>query len=315
MKTHNSDHLSAERLQAFLDGDLSVTGSASVEGHVSSCVRCSAEIDGWRLLYSDLGALASVRPHEGFHDRVMSSVAMPEGRSLAVRLRDRVSGWVPSLGDSHVSAEKLEELMEGFLPARQVARVEAHLGICASCTAQATDLQSVFLALDRLGHMGVPDDFANRVMAEVRISASLARPAGVPMWNRALALASRMVPQTREAWAAVSGVALTPAVTVGLLVYAVFSRPTMTPGALASYLWWQLSDAAAAGASTVTAFALQSLQASGMSTIYGAIASAPILVAAGFTLYAFACLFALRVLYTNLVSSRPLGRHAHVTTS
>ena len=56
------EHLSAERMQAFLDGELPARDAASVEEHLAACARCSAEVDGWRVLFEDLGQLRSVGP-------------------------------------------------------------------------------------------------------------------------------------------------------------------------------------------------------------------------------------------------------------
>ena len=61
---------------------------------------------------------------------------------------------------------------------------------------------------------------------------------------RARAWAGRLIPRTQKAWAVISGIALTPVTVVALLAYAVFSNPLVTPGALASFVWWGISDAA-----------------------------------------------------------------------
>jgi len=90
MKDMFPEHPSAERLQAFLDGDLSKSASAGTEEHLESCARCSSELDGWRLLFSKLGELEPSRPVEGFHDRVMAAVAIPEPRTSPC---DFGTGW------------------------------------------------------------------------------------------------------------------------------------------------------------------------------------------------------------------------------
>ena len=95
-------------------------------------------------------------------------------------------------------------------------------------------------------------------------SVQLPRPTSVVVetgvWSRALAAARPLAPQTRQAWAALSGVAVTPAVSVGLVFYAVFSHPTLTIGSLASFVGWQISDLAAYVFGGVSTVALQSTE-------------------------------------------------------
>ena len=107
----SNEHLSAERLQAFLEGDLPDGEAVHVEEHLAGCARCSAELDGWRILFEDLGGLAPHRPIEGFADRVMAGVQ---------------TGRVPALGE-HVAADVLQDFLEGSLAARKASRIEAHL--------------------------------------------------------------------------------------------------------------------------------------------------------------------------------------------
>jgi hypothetical protein len=101
-----------------------------------------------------------------------------------------------------------------------------------------------------------------------------------------------------------------------LLFYAVFSHPTLTPGALASYVWWQVSDAALLTWTALAAFGLESAQASGAYPLFEALAAAPMVVAGGFLIYSLACAFALRVLYRHLIITHPLdGRYAQLSVS
>ena len=71
------DHLSAEQIQAFLDGELPQGELSAAEEHLAVCARCSAEMDAWSTLFADLGELVSHTPREGFADRVISAVATP----------------------------------------------------------------------------------------------------------------------------------------------------------------------------------------------------------------------------------------------
>ena len=73
----SNEHLSAEVLQAFLEGDLPGREGASVAQHLGSCARCDSELEVWRSLFSELGSLPSRRPSEGFRDRVMAEARCP----------------------------------------------------------------------------------------------------------------------------------------------------------------------------------------------------------------------------------------------
>ena len=95
---HTISHLSAQTLQAFLDGDLSRRDASAAEAHLAACARCAAELDGWRVLYEDLGGLSSHRPHAGFHDRVMAQVDVPESVSLGAGVLGRIEEFTVNAG-------------------------------------------------------------------------------------------------------------------------------------------------------------------------------------------------------------------------
>jgi anti-sigma factor RsiW len=404
-RNDHDKHLSAEQLQALLEGELPYRDLTRAEEHLTGCARCSAELDAWRVLFGDLGTLRGHRPHEGFADRVMASVEMPEPRSLAERLRDRVQanvgehpgvevlqdflegglaarraerierhletcagcaeeaeGWLvlmrrieglerftPSerfaervmagvevrerlplaarlrkrlttlLGaprSEHVPAGVLQDFVDAVLPARAMARVEAHLGDCGVCAGEARVWQSVAARLDTLERHAPSESFSDRVLAGFREAQAGVALAPRPPWARIAAAARRLVPQTREVWAALSGVAVTPAVTVGLIFWAVFSHPTLTLGSLVSFVWWQLGDLAAVAVSSGAAALLQGTEVLGTSSLFESLASAPVMVAGGVVAYTLVCALALRVLYKNLIANRPSdGRYAHVPSA
>ena len=166
--THDptNSHLSAETMQAFLEGELSRRETSTTEEHLAACARCSAELDGWRALFADLGDLSGHRPHEGFHDRVMASVDMPESVSLGARVRDRIGEFTTG---SHVAADILQDFIEGSLAARRAERVEAHLAACSDCAHEADVWLGVMRRLDELPSFAPAEGFANRVLAEVRL--------------------------------------------------------------------------------------------------------------------------------------------------
>lgn len=406
----NDNHLSAERLQAFLEGELPSRDAARAEEHLAACARCAVERDAWQVLFEDLADLPAHRPHEGFAARVMTAVRVAEPVTLASRVRDALRAVGGGTPGGHVAPERLQDFAEGSLAARSASRVERHLGMCGSCATEAETWLTLVRRLEGLESFAPSHGFAERVMAAVeapehvplaaRARAWLAPllgdstsehvPAGVlqdfiesslpaptmarvsehlegcvgcaaeagtwravvarldsldrlepsvgfsdrvvaglraapaapirvrtrqPLRTRALAAARRLVPQTRRAWAALSGVAVTPAVTVGLVFYVVFSHPTLTLGSLASFAWWQMMDLTTAALSTLAAAAVQSSEAFGAYSLVELLASAPAMVAGGVVAYTMICALALRVLYKNLFTVRSThGRRAHVST-
>jgi len=311
-----NEHVNVARLQAFLEGELPRREHAGVEEHLVGCARCSAELDAWKVLFSDLDGLSSLRPHEGFADHVMAGVRIPEPVPLAARIRKRLGSFVPARSGGHVGADRLQDFLEGLLPGRRMAQVELHLQACSDCSAEAENWRGVMRRLDVIERLAPRAGFDERVMAGVGIPALAHAPASVPTWHHALAWGRRLVPRTRRAWAALSGVAVTPAVTVGLVFYVVFSHPTLTPSALVSFAWWQVTDLAALGWNALAAVALESAQLFGIYSLVETLASAPFAVAGGLLVYSVGCAFALRVLYRNLISTRAVeGRYAHLTVS
>lgn len=413
--SHPSDnHLSAEQLQAFLDGEMPRKGLAAAEEHLASCARCSAEMEAWRTLFEDLGGLSFHRPHQGFEDRVMANVTVPEPRSLPQRLRDQVASALSEHESSHVPGDVLQDFLDGSLAARRAHRIEEHLARCGSCTHEADTWLGLIRRLDGLGTFAPAEGFAEGVMAgveipeEVPLAARIRRkiedilgtspapehvphgllqdfadgglPATVvarveahveecghcadelagwqalatrleglerlepaegfadrvmvgfrqaraaaptaeraPAWRRALSAArssaQRLVPDPKQAVAALSGAAVTPMAVLGVVVWALWSHPTLTLGSLISFAWWQASDLAATAFGALSGFVAQNVEVAGLYPLLESAASAPAMVAVGALAYTTICALALRVLYKNLFANRPSGRHFHVSTA
>ena len=303
-------HLSAERMQAFLEGDLPQGERGPVEEHLATCARCSAELDAWRVLFADLSGLATPTLQSGFADRVMARVELPA----------RQRGWLTSLfprRSAHLTSDLLQDVADGLVPARRVARIRTHVAACSACATELQAWQGVVEAIERLDHFAPREGFAVRVMSAVRARVAAPIPARAPVrtpvWSilgtRALVFARRFVPRTRRAWAALSGVAVTPAAIFGLIAYVVFSHPTLTPQALASFVLWQLGDffSVAWGSATATVLELTSVGAA--SSLLDVLARSPLLVAGGAIAYSAFAAAALRVLYKNLFGDR----HVRVT--
>jgi hypothetical protein len=268
----------------------------------------------------------------------MAEVEIPEPTPLAARVGAFVKGLAPSLpGFAHPPDEDLQDLAEGALPDRVAARVRRHVDGCASCAGELASWQALLgrldglehlapgeefarevmatwrleQALDGLGHLEPGEGFAARVMAGVQIPEPAPAPAASHVRDRLLAAARSLVPQTRRAWAALSGVAVTPVVTVGLVVWAVFSSPAVTPGALLAFLGWKAADLAAAGWAAASGFALESAGGFLLWETLASLVGAPGTVAAAGLAVAAGTLVSLWVLYRNLIATHAVdGRYA-----
>jgi len=311
-------HLSAEELQALLEGELPSRERARTEEHLASCARCSEELEAWRLLFSELCDLPALAPHEAFGERVMAGVRVPESMPLAARVRERLGALLPA-GSAHPTGERIQDFVEGLLPARQAARTRRHIEGCKACAREATEWRGLMESLSALPQRVPGEGFAERVMANVRVPVSVPSPASapaarlVPIWARALAFAGRLVPRTRKAWAALSGVAVTPAATLGLVLYAIFSHSALTPGALSAFLWWKANDLAIATWHAFVSHVLESETLFQLYSLLDAVVKAPWALAGGLAVLSVLMGGALWVLYKNLIATEPAdGGYAHV---
>ncbi len=316
MDRHSDRHLSAERVQALLEGELPKEEQALVEEHLHLCTACSMEVEAWRTLFMQLEDLPVLRPAEDFADRVISGVSPVGSRSLAARAKAALGALSSPVEGRHPADARIQDFVEGLLPVRQAARVRTHLDTCAGCAGEAAAWRSVLDQLQTLDRLSPSEGFSQRVMSEIRIPTAAPVVSKVPEWRRALNWARRLVPQTRQAWAALSGVAVTPAVTFGLLLWTLFTHPTLTPSALASFAWWKASDLAAAawqaGASTA-------MQSAGLFEVYsflGSVQLSPMTLLGGFLLLSVGTVAAAWILYRNLIATHLVdGRYAYVPIS
>jgi anti-sigma factor RsiW len=329
MSNLQNSHPSTERLQAFLDGDVPSRERRRVEEHVASCAVCSEELATWRLLFEDLDDLRSPRPSVDFSDRVMSGVRLPAELPLAAR----VKGWLsagalgralggaarPRARTTHLDAGVLQDLAEGILAARTTARAHTHLEGCATCSRELQSWTTVLASLSELDRFAPIDSFADRVIAGFEPSAVRVvtrRPALARAMAHAVSGARRFLPKTRRAWAALSGAAVTPAVTFGLVLYAVFSHPTLTPQALVSFTFWQITDLSVVAWNALVSGGIALAQTTGLDSLIDAMLGAPLVTAGGVAIYSVAFILATRVLYKNLTDSRSIRpRYASATAS
>ena len=313
-KKHSKTHLTAERIQAFLDGALSGDERAEVQEHATYCGRCQAEVETWQFLYSELGDLPQLSPAPNFRDRVLAGLdtAVP-----AASGEKRLLGWLrrgAGRAAEHLDPERLQDYVEGLLPARQMARVSAHLDACGVCRSDEAKWRSLIQGIENLPVMAPSSAFAGRVMSQVRIGRLVRPVAARTARGRAWAWAGRLIPRTQRTWAVISGIALTPATVVALLAYTVFSNPLVTPAGLASLLWWRISG----GATALVGFLADGLVESPVAffaySVLDLLAGAPAITGMVAVSFAAATGLAGWVLYRNLMTTRTVdGEYARAS--
>jgi len=339
----HDEHLSASGLQAFLDDGLPRREHRAVEEHLAGCARCEARLEAWSGLFEGLDGLPRLVPHEGFQSRILADVRVPEARPWAARVWETLAGWLP--GGAHLGTRTLQELAHGELARREAVQARSHLDGCRRCATAFAPWRALAEELGSLERLAPSPEFAGEVMVTWRLQRELAalgrfapsrgfseavmagvrlrrpaeaaspvvRPSEAGAWGRLQAAARRLVPQTRQAWAALSGVAVTPVVTLGLVAWTVFSHPALTAGSLASFAWWKLTDLASVAWSTGSTFALESAGVFQIwETLGGLLASPGTLALVGLAFCA-GSLASSWVLYRHLIATpHGDGRYAHV---
>ena len=300
-------HLTAERIQAFLDDALSRDERAEVQEHATFCGRCHTELETWQLLYSELGELPELSPAPNFRDRVLAGLdtAVP-----AASAEKRRYGWLRRRvvrAAEHLDPERLQDFVEGLLPAPQMARVSAHLEACGGCRGEEEQWRSLIQGIEKLPVMAPSRAFASHVMGQIRIGRLVRPVAAMTTRQRALAWAGRLIPRTQKAWAVISGIALTPVTVVALLGYTVFSNPLVTPEGLASFFWWRISG----GATALWGLLADGLVESGIAfyaySFFDLLAGAPAVAAMAAVSFAAASSLSGWVLYRNLMTTHTVN--------
>ena len=290
-------HIDQERMQALLDGELSPADAADVRTSIDACARCSAEFDAWQMLFDDLGELPSLAPSPAFRERVLEQVPSARPGLLGSRVRTRAAARAAR---THVEAGVLQDYLDGRLAARNEARVDRHLDACAICRSELEEFRAVARAVESLPALAPSIDFAERVMAEVRIN-QIAAVAMAPTTStgRIVGWVRSRLPSNRQGWAAALGVSVVPVFTLLLVIRSVFAHELVTLSNLAAYVRLQTSGlfaSAGQALSTVVerwapAFVLDGAAAVG---------SSPTLMAASVALASVAVMASAWVLYRNL---------------
>jgi len=289
-------HLASERIQALLDGDLPAREAHALRAEAESCPRCRAELEGWEILFQDLGSLPVLAPSESFRDAVLDQLPEPRRQRLLATLFGRRDAR------GHASAEELQEHLDGRLAARASVRLEEHLGRCAACRSELESLHAVVAGLESLPALAPSSGFAEAVMARYRVE-QLAQVAMAPTSRRGrvLAWARSRVPSSGRGWAAALGAATAPAVTLALALQAVFSHDLVTVGNLISFLGFKLSSLLETVTGAVSGWASDYALLGRAWDVLQIVAASPSLAATLAVAATGTCLAAGWILYRNLV--------------
>lgn len=310
MTTRPDTHPSAEALQGFLERSLAEGERGRVQGHLEGCARCRSELEGWSVLFEQLGSLGEVAPSRDFSARVMA--ALPEGTHTgSVPVLSRLVGWARGLisgrarrGGSlleHVPDGRIQDFLDGALPRAEAERVEGHLHRCRLCREEADAWRSVLLRLDDVPRLAPSAPFTERVMAHVRIHTAVA--VARPTLRERLAAFFELNPKMRQQLAALGGASIAVSSVVALVAYTVFSQPLVTLGNVAIFFRLKTEGLFAAAQGWFG----EMIEGGVAATLFDAttrVAASPATTALGVTAFLVLTLLAVWVLYQNLFAPR-----------
>lgn len=294
-------HLTSEQFQAFLDNGLSPREEALVQEHLSVCPECQQEMEGWSLLFTDLGSLPEIDPGPSFSRQVMDQLPARDSQRAGVR------GWFGARDarvrqGEHIPGGSLQDYLEGVLSGRRAAGAKAHLAACDPCREELKGWERLFGSLAALPSLAPTLGFAERVMARVRIPAPVPAP-----WReagrRAMGWGKGFLPQNRRGWAVAGGIASAPTISVAALVYLVFSHPLLSVGSFTTYASWKASALFASLFSSLSSAMVESLALFRVYSLLEVAAKSPLLVGFGGLAFSLLSALALWVLYRNLVAT------------
>ncbi|HEX6308577.1 MAG TPA: zf-HC2 domain-containing protein [Longimicrobiales bacterium] len=202
----------------------------------------------------------------------------------------------------HPTAERLEALVEGSLPAGERVVLESHLVACPACQARAEEWRALFTVLDGLPQYEPAVGFANRVMAHVRVAP---RSAWQHWTERANALVVRVAPKTNFGWSLAVALLALPVILGGGVISWLVSRSYITPQTLLGYTRDSVVEGLQGFGSMVIGAALQTDVAAWLVANVGGFISSAGVTGVGAVLGAVgaATLLSIWVLYRNLFRS------------
>lgn len=194
----------------------------------------------------------------------------------------------------HPTSELLEAYVEGSLQDSERVVLESHLLSCSYCQAEVEEWKALFAGLAALPHFEPGPDFADRVLAGVRLRQ--------PWTVRVAELLRRLVPKTTVGWALVAACVALPFLVFGGVLAWLFTWPSVTPRGLWLYARERLTDAVLSLVGQAGAAVFESEVARGVVQWGRAWVATvdPSAVGAGLALFATLTLVSAWVLYQNL---------------
>ncbi len=243
------DHVDDGTFQTYLEGELDRAVRADVEAHLAACERCSARLEGWRMLLEELEELPALEPSVGFRSRVLARLPL---RATTPRLWSRLRGAL-AFGRRqpgyHLTSEAIQNLLDGAAGPLAPAQIPAHLATCRQCEQEYARWERLYLSLDELERLRPSPGFARAVM--MRIDVGAVPGAGPSTASRLLAAARAILPSTRRAWTLASAMVAAPAVGVTGLLGLVVLHPLLTLPDLLAFITWRATDLGQLGFSWV----------------------------------------------------------------
>ncbi len=149
----------------------------------------------------------------------------------------------------HPTDQKLEAFCEGTLPSGERSGLESHLVACPRCRNEVEDWRSLFVTLSTLPQFSPAPGFVGRVMAHIRIPR--------PWYQRAGALAARLVPRTTPGWAFAVALLAIPALLAGGLAFWLLTRSYLSAATLWAFAYDSFLGTIGRWATGVIALVLQ----------------------------------------------------------
>ncbi len=139
----------------------------------------------------------------------------------------------------HLDAVRLQQLLEGNLPANEAAAAKSHLDACSLCALELEAYQGLFRVLGSLHRYAPAAGFADAVMARVVVR---------PQESAILGWLRRLVPGSRRGWALLGTLITAPAAPLLVFVGWMLTQPMLSP----AMLWdWGLRGAQGAAQTTL----------------------------------------------------------------
>ncbi len=311
--SHDNRHLDSEALHAFLENTLPEGERAVVEHHLGECARCSSELEGWSLLFAELGELPELAPTPGFADRVMAE--LPRPRPFWVR----AAGWLGARGsDAHLSPDRVQDYLDEVIRGKGLRDAETHLAACGECREVVEGWTPIFTSLGELPRLAPSPGFVDRVMAAFAAAPAPAHPARVPVLRhlvaRAAGSARKLIPSTRKGWTVAGGIAAAPVAALLAVVGGVVLHPLLTFRDLGIYLFLRGSEWTQVGVGWITTQVVETPALYWLLTLLESAMAAPAVALGGLVALWGVTLASAWVLYRQVIAPMRMATH-HVQAS